>query len=124
VDTSSLMIKNAKEECSEHHSIKMMKHDLNDSILHKLSYKKFDAVVSSFAIHHLEHERKQLLYSDIFFLMLNPSGVFVIWTISSPSSRLHERFMSRLGKTTETEDSSNRLVDLHTQLEWLNNIYL
>jgi hypothetical protein len=40
---------------------------------------------------------------------------------SSPYPRLHERFMLRLGKR-ETEDSSNRLLDLHTQFEWLRNI--
>jgi hypothetical protein len=36
-------------------------------------------------------------------------------------SYIKERFMAMLGKTPETEDSSNRLLDLNTQLEWLKN---
>ena len=45
-----------------------------------------------------------------------------ICIFTSSKDWIHERFMSRLGKTTETEDSSNRLSDLHTQHEWLCNM--
>ena len=37
---------------------------------------QFDAIISGFAIHHSEDDRKRTLYEDIFYL-LNPGGVFV-----------------------------------------------
>jgi tRNA (cmo5U34)-methyltransferase len=122
LDFSPLMIKHAKNEFSGDYSVKIIEHDLNNSLLHKLNDKKFDVVVSSFAIHHLEHDRKRSLYTEVFSI-LNSGGIFCnLDHVSSPSIRLHERFMARLGKTPDNEDSSNRLLDLHTQLEWLQNI--
>ncbi len=83
---------------------------------------KFDAVVSSFAIHHLLHERKRALYAEVYAL-LNPGGVFCnLDHVASPTPRMHEEFLHSIGYTVETEGRSNKLLDVETQLAWLREI--
>jgi SAM-dependent methyltransferase len=82
----------------------------------------FDAVVSSFAIHHLVHERKRQLYEEIWAL-LEAGGVFCnLEHVASASPYGHERFLQAMGITAAEEDASNKLLDVHTQLEWLREI--
>jgi tRNA (cmo5U34)-methyltransferase len=82
----------------------------------------FDAVVSSFVIHHVTHERKRELYEEIFRLLV-PGGIFCnLEHVASPSQKLHIDFLSAIGYTPETEDPSNKLYDLHAQFEWLRSI--
>ena len=82
----------------------------------------FDAVVSSFAIHHLVHERKRQLFEEIWTL-LEAGGVFCnLEHVASASPYGHERFLEAMGITAAEEDTSNKLLDVQTQLEWLREI--
>ena len=82
----------------------------------------FDAVVSSFAIHHVAHERKRSLYGEIFGV-LSPGGVFCnLEHVASPTEAIHESFLRAAGISREEEDPSNKLLDLETQLNWLREI--
>ena len=82
----------------------------------------FDAVVSSFAIHHLRHERKRSLYGEIFGV-LKPGGLFLnLEHVASATPRLHEGFLAQLDLTPATEDPSNKLLDVERQLNWLREI--
>lgn len=82
----------------------------------------FDAVVSSFAIHHLEHDRKRQLYGEIWRL-LTPGGVFCnLEHVASASDYGHARFLEAMGTAPEDEDPSNKLLDVETQLAWLREL--
>jgi tRNA (cmo5U34)-methyltransferase len=119
VDFSPAMLEAAGQRFAGDSSVRIVTHNL-DNPLPELG--KFDAVVSSFAIHHLVHERKRALYAKIHSL-LNPGGVFCnLEHVASPTPRLHEEFLDRIGYTVETEDPSNQLLDLETQLQWLREI--
>ncbi len=119
IDFSPAMIEAAGKRFAGNPSVVLVTHNL-DQPLPDLG--KFDAVISSFAIHHLVHERKRALYSEIYGL-LNAGGVFCnLEHVASPTQQLHEEFLNGIGFTVETEDPSNKLLDLETQLRWLREI--
>jgi tRNA (cmo5U34)-methyltransferase len=129
VDFSPAMLEAVRARFAGDPRVRVVEHNM-DSPLPELGSpergsgepEKFDAVISSFAIHHLVHERKRALYAEIFGL-LNSGGVFCnLEHVSSPSDRLHEEFLLRIGFTVETEDPSNKLLDVETQLGWLREI--
>jgi tRNA (cmo5U34)-methyltransferase len=119
VDFSPAMLEAARKRFAGDSRVSVVELDM-DSSLPKLG--PFDAVISSFAIHHLVHERKRALYAEIYGL-LNSEGVFCnLEHVSSPSDRLHAEFLHRIGFTVGTEDPSNKLLDSETQLGWLREI--
>ena len=119
VDFSPAMLEAVRKRFAGDSLVAIVDHNL-DSPLPDLG--KFDAVISSFAIHHLVDERKRALYTEI-FEMLNAGGVFCnLEHVSSPTRRLHEEFLQRIGFTVETEDPSNKLLDVETQLVWFRQI--
>jgi tRNA (cmo5U34)-methyltransferase len=83
---------------------------------------RFDAVVSSLAIHHLEHERKRSLFREVFDL-LEPGGMFANFEhVASPTDCLHVAFFAAIDEPLENEDPSDRTLDVETQLGWLREI--
>jgi SAM-dependent methyltransferase len=121
LDFSEPMLEQAHKRFKKDTRIKIMKHDLSVT-LPRAELGKFDAVVSSLAIHHLTHKRKKQLYTEIFGL-LNPGGVFCnLEHVCSPSHRVHLKFLAQAGQTPETEDPSNKLLDFETQLQWFRHI--
>jgi tRNA (cmo5U34)-methyltransferase len=119
LDFSALMLDAARERFADDARIEIVEHDLARPLP---TLGRFDAVVSSMAIHHLEHDRKRLLYAEVFDV-LEPGGVFANFEhVASPSQRLHLAFYAAIGEPLENEDPSDRLLDVESQLAWLREI--
>lgn len=121
IDFSDTMLEQAKKRFANDKRVTLVKHDFNMHLPAK-DLGKFDLVVSSLAIHHLVDERKKQLYLEIFKL-LNSKGVFCnLEHVSSPTPNVHEKFLTAIGWTRDSEDPSNKLLDVETQLKWLRQI--
>jgi tRNA (cmo5U34)-methyltransferase len=119
LDLSEPMLEEARKRFVGDERVELLEHDLATPVP---DLGRFDAVVSSFAIHHLEHDRKRSLYGEV-FERLEPGGVFCnLEHVASPTERLHRRFYAALGCELGWEDASNRLLDVETQLRWLREL--
>lgn len=117
LDFSQTMLSELARAFGEDPLVVILAHDLDDPLPRG---EPFDAVVSSFAIHHLVHERKRALYEEV-FESIAPGGIFCnLEHVASPTSRVHNQFLEAIG--WPDEDPSNKLLDLETQLQWLRNI--
>jgi tRNA (cmo5U34)-methyltransferase len=119
LDFSEVMLAAAGKRFADDEHIELVEHDLTQPLP---ALGRFDAVVSSMAIHHLEHERKRLLYGEVFDL-LEPGGVFANFEhVASATHRLHLAFFAAIGEPIENEDRSDRLLGVETQLRWLRQL--
>ncbi len=119
LDFSGPMLDAARKRFAGGQRIELVKHDLAEPLP---ALGRFDAVVSSMAIHHLEHQRKRSLYGEVFDL-LEPGGVFANFEhVASPTHRLHLAFFAAIGEPLQDEDPSDRLLDVESQLAWLTGL--
>ena len=120
LDFSEAMIAKLHERFASTPSVIVIRHDMDLPLPESLG--AFDAVVSSFAIHHLVHTRKRALYEEI-HRHLTSGGVFCnLEHVSSATDALHQHFLRCLSVRPGEEDPSNKLLDLETQLAWLREI--
>jgi tRNA (cmo5U34)-methyltransferase len=93
-DRSEPMLELARQRFVENRRVKVVNFDLNAAL--NLDT-RFDAVVSGFAIHHLEDQRKRSLFAEIRQL-LAPGGVFAnLEVVRSSTPRRHTEWRTRLG---------------------------
>ncbi|HEY6316373.1 MAG TPA: class I SAM-dependent methyltransferase [Acidimicrobiia bacterium] len=120
VDFSAEMLGRARARFADDPAVTVLAHDLDDPL--PAAWGTFGAVVSSFAIHHVEDARKRTLYGEV-FARLEPGGVFCnLEHVASPTPELHESFLAALGSSIDRDDPSNKLLDVDTQLGWLRDL--
>jgi SAM-dependent methyltransferase len=119
VDFGEEMLRQARERFDGDARVELRRHDLDVTLPSDLG--EFDAVVSSFAIHHCAPARQRALYEEI-FSVVRAGGVFVnAEHVASPTERLHEEFLAALGRTPDQDDPSNQLVATEQHVTWLND---
>ena len=119
VDFSPAMLRVAHHRFRDDEKVTVLEHDLEEPLP---DLGRFDAVVSSFAIHHVCDERKRALYSEIHAALVC-GGVFCnLEHVAPASAELHRRLLKTLGITEAEEDPSNQLARLEAQLQWLREI--
>jgi SAM-dependent methyltransferase len=113
------MLEKARSRFADDQNVTVIEYNFDESLP---DLGKFDAVVSSFAIHHVADDRKRSLYAEIFEL-LEPGGIFCnLEHVASATPVLHEKFRVALGISDSPDDPSNQLLDVETQLGWFREI--
>ncbi|MET0901850.1 MAG: class I SAM-dependent methyltransferase [Acidimicrobiales bacterium] len=114
IDRSAPMLDLARQRFAAEPRARLLEHDL-DQPLPDLG--AFDAIVSGFAIHHLEDARKQALLSEAADA-LRPGGVFAnLEVIQCATDELQQEFYRRIERPGG--DPEDRLASIEPQLDWM-----
>jgi len=119
-DLSDDMLRAAAEQFAGNPDVTLVQHNFDEELAFAESTGgRFDAVVSSLAIHHVTDDRKLTLFAEVARL-LAPGGVFAnLDIVASPTQALHDRWRDEMGAR---DDPSDRLRDLESQLRWLREV--
>lgn len=114
IDSSPPMLDLARERFTGDPRVDVGVGDLRDPIT---DLGEFDVVVSGFAIHHLEDDRKRSLYGEI-AAQLRPGGTFAnLEVVASATERRHAEFLELIGRAAD--DPEDRLAPVEDQLAWM-----
>jgi tRNA (cmo5U34)-methyltransferase len=114
LDRSAAMLARARSRFADDPRVHVLECDLAEDLP---DIGTFDAIVSGFAIHHLDDDRKRQLFAQITDRLV-PGGVFAnLEVVASATPELHAAFRAAVGR--EDDDPEDRLVDTETQLRWM-----
>lgn len=114
VDVSPPMLAHARERFGDDPSVEVREWDLRTPLT---PLGTFDVVVSGFAIHHLEHDRKRALFAEVAD-QLRPGGMFLnLEVVASSSPARHAEFLTAIGR--DADDPADRLAGVEEQLGWM-----
>lgn len=119
VDRSAPMLTHDRQRFVGDARVEVRRWNLSDDVT---PLGTFDVVVSGFAIHHLEHDRKRELFAEI-ARQLRPGGAFLnLEVVASGSPRRHLEFLAAIGRTAD--DPEDRLASVDDQITWMRDAYL
>jgi SAM-dependent methyltransferase len=114
VDRSPPMLDRARERFAGDPRVEVRAWDMADPLT---SLGEFDLVVTGFAVHHLEDDRKRSLFDEV-RRQLRPGGVFTnLEVVASATPELHAEFLRAIGRADG--DPEDRLVAVEPQLRWM-----
>ena len=114
IDRSAPMLERARRRFADDERVAVRHWDLADAIT---ALGQFDLVVSGFAIHHLDDDRKRELLGEIVDL-LTPGGTFAnLEVVQSATPRRHAEFLAAVGRTAD--DPEDHLASIGDQLTWM-----
>jgi len=114
LDNSPPMLENARQRFQSERRVQVREWNLAYPIE---PLGAFDLVVSGFAIHHLEDDRKRSLFGEVACL-LHPRGMFAnLEVVASPTPKMHAAFRAAIGR--EADDPEDRLTGVELQLSWM-----
>src|SRR5262245_38368320 len=112
VDMSPPMLAAARDRFAADDRVDVVDHDFGEPLPFT---GPFDAVISSLAIHHVEDERKRVLYTEMAALV-RPGGIVAnLDVVASPTQALHDAWRDEMDVRDDPDD---RLCDLGAQLAW------
>ncbi len=115
VDRSAPMLDLARRRFAGDERVRVVEHDMTEPL--PPSFGRFDVIVSGFAIHHLEHDRKQALLGEV-AAALAPGGAFAnLEVVQCPTPELQEAFYEAIERPGG--DPEDRLAPVEPQLEWM-----
>lgn len=113
-DNSPPMLELSRARFLDDDRVSIREHDLREPLP---EVGPLDVVVSGFAIHHLEHERKQSLFAEVVSL-LRPGGVFAnLEVVECATPELQEEFHRLMEKPGG--DPEDICAPVEPQLEWM-----
>ena len=114
VDSSPVMLGHARRRFTDDARVTVREWSLDDPLT---PLGAFDVVVAGFSIHHLEDQRKQVLFGEV-AQQLNPDGPFAnLEVVASATPELHRQFLNLIGRTDD--DPEDRLAPVEAQLRWM-----
>jgi tRNA (cmo5U34)-methyltransferase len=114
LDRSAPMLDLARERFAREPRARLVEHDLEEPLP---DLGTFDVIVSGFAIHHLEDERKRSLLAES-AAVLRPGGVFAnLEVVRCATDELQEEFYRRIERPGG--DPEDRLTPIEPQLAWM-----